>query len=141
MGSRHPLRIVALAVGIALTTAGCLRFTVEKRVTNGAAPSAANVYWFCTNDQGLQEGNFNVNGGDFVPVLVFTQSATSCVFSEPQKAGATSVKLECVDPPPEVACNFQQSNKALVVVAPGTTAPSLLDLNIRITNDYTPAAP
>jgi hypothetical protein len=136
MGSKHPVSIVVLAVGIALASTGCLRFTVEKRVTAGAAPSAANVYWFCTNDQGLQEGSFDINGGDFVPVIVFRQSATSCVFSEPQKAGATSVKLECVDPPPEVACNFQESDKALVVVAPGTTDPSLLDLSIRITNDY-----
>ena len=132
--SMRRLSMVALVVGISLVSAGCLRVTVDKAVLGSVAPTSFTGYYFCNNDKGLTEAAFPVVLGTSSQVLIPRFGATTCVFSEPESFGARSVVLECVNPPAGVTCSFDSYVRSLtVVVDPGST---VLDLNIRITNDF-----
>jgi hypothetical protein len=134
--SSRRYRIVVLAVGIALVSAGCLRIHVETQVNTAVAPATAFTgYYFCRNDHGLTEANFAISLGTTNQIIVRRFGPTTCVFSEPESYGARSVVLECVNPPAGVACAYYPTTQSLVVVA--TAGRNVLDVNIRITNDFT----
>ncbi len=135
--SMRRLVLAAAVVGITLVSAGCLRVTVEKSVLGSPAPTSFTGYYFCNNDQGLTEAAFPIVVGTASQVLIPRFGPTTCVFSEPESFGARSVVLECVNPPAGVACSYHPTTQSLVVTAPAGT--EVLDLTIRVTNDFTPS--